>query len=212
MNKNKIFILVAVIIALVVFGILTLSNQKSVEASKATTQNDSLLVKPHSPIKGNPDAAVTVVEFLDPECESCRAMHPIMKKLLEEYDGKIKLVIRYMPLHPNSKFASAALEEAREQGRFHEALDLLFEKQPEWGDHHNPRPELISTYLKDLGITGNLDANALIAKHGSKVDVDQADGVKLGVRYTPTFFVNGVELPEIGYEPVKQAIEIALQQ
>jgi protein-disulfide isomerase len=213
MKANKLFVTGIAVATLIAFGILVFFNKPSTETKSAPVANaDQLLVKPHSPVKGNPDAKVTIVEFLDPECEACRSMHPIVKRLLSEYEGQVKLVIRYMPLHGNSKFAASALEEAREQGKFEEALDVLFDRQPEWGGHHQPRPEMIAPILKEIGITGDLDQATLIAKHGAKIDMDQADGTQLGVRLTPTFFVNGVQLPEIGYGPVKQAIDIALSK
>ncbi|MFN7904667.1 MAG: DsbA family protein [Pseudobdellovibrionaceae bacterium] len=214
MNKNKIFLISVVVIAVVVFGLFALlsKTEKTQEAQIVQTSIDpSLLIREHSPIKGSLDAKVTIVEFLDPECEACRAMHPIMKTLLKEYDGKVRLVIRYMPFHGNSLLAASALEEAKELGKFDEALDKLFERQPEWADHRYPKPELIAVILKEIGISEKqLDNTYLVKKHRGKVDIDEADGAKLGVRMTPTFFVNGEMLSNIGYDPVKQAIEKAL--
>ena len=212
MKSNKVFLLVAILVVFAGFVALAVLNRPSAPQTNAPgAVNNELLVRSYSPVKGKPDAPVTVVEFLDPECESCRAMHPIVLKLLEEYDGKIKVVIRYMPFHGNSRFAAAALEEAREQGKFDQALDALFERQPEWGDHHNPNPDLIVTILEGVGVNKNmLGRTHLLTKHGSKIEQDNQDGTQLGVRGTPTFFVNGVMLENIGYGPVKEAIEKAL--
>lgn len=212
MKKNKLFVILVGIAAIGVLAVLALLNKKTVEpAAQAAPEKDQYLSRPHSPVQGSADAKVTIVEFLDPECEACRAMHPIVKQLLSEYDGKVKLVIRYMPLHGNSKFASMILEEAREQGKFDQTLEALFQRQPEWGDHHSPRADLIPKIAQESGVTGTLDYATLAPKHGAKIDMDQTDGIQLGVRMTPTFFVNGVQLSEIGYEPIKQAIEIGLQ-
>lgn len=116
-----------------------------------------------------------------------------------------------MPFHGNSRIAASALEEAREQGKFDVALDVLFEKQPERADHGNPRAELISVFLAQVGVNlKEFDNAKLVVKHGHKIDIDHADGVKLGVRVTPTFFVNGVMLDQIGYEAVKAAVDGAL--
>lgn len=210
MSKNRIFLVITIALAVVMFGgLIFWSKTSNNEGSTVDSKIDpSLFIKPHSPIKGSEDAKVTVVEFLDPECEACRAMHPIIKRLLSEYEGKIKFVIRYMPLHGNSRFAAVHLEEAREQGKYDEALDILFERQPEWADHGRPRPDLIPVLLSEIGIDkATLESSNLISKHGWKIDLDQSDGKALGVRYTPTFFVNGEMLSEIGYGPVKQAIE-----
>lgn len=213
MKSNKIFLLSAITLALALFAGLTYwSRPSTIEDKEARTAIVQHLIKPHSPIKGAKDAKVTVVEFLDPECEACRAMHPIINRLLSEYEGKVRVVIRYMPFHGNSLLAAAALEEARELGKYDEALDKLFEKQPEWADHRNPRPELITVLLRELGIEEKLlGSSYLISKHRWKIDLDYADGIKVDVKRTPTFFVNGKMLSEIGYEPVKRSIEESLK-
>ena len=71
--------------------------ERVAEQSRA---DDSIFVRPHSRSRGPQDAKVTVVEFMDPECESCRAMHPIVADLFARYEGRVRFVIRYMPLRP----------------------------------------------------------------------------------------------------------------
>ena len=213
MKTNKLFIIGAVVAAVLWFAALAVMNKKSASEEVAKGADPTFLIRPHSPIKGDINAPVTIVKFADPECEACRAMHPIVKQLLEEYKGKVRVVIRYMPFHGNSKLAASALEEAKEQGKFEQALDALYEKQPQWGDHHMPRPELIPQILKEAGVDEKaLDPVAVVNKHGSKIDMDKTDGEAVGVRYTPTFFVNGKMLSEIGYEPLKAAIESELSK
>jgi len=213
MTQGKIFAGVALAAGILFFAVFALLSPKPEPPPPAPVQAAaaSALVRSHSPVKGSASAPVTIVEFLDPECEACRAMHPIVKALLEEYADRVRLVVRYMPLHANSVFAASVLEEARDYGKYDEALDALFENQPAWGDHHAPKPELIPTYLAPLGLDASkLGADYVIAKHRWKIDLDKADGTQLGVRGTPTFFVNGVMLPELGYRQLKQAIDIAL--
>ena len=55
---------------------------------------------------------------------------------MKDYDGKVRLVLRYMPLHPNSLFAANFLEGAGEQGKYWQAQDLILTKQSEWGTRH----------------------------------------------------------------------------
>jgi protein-disulfide isomerase len=208
MKGGKLFAAVAVGVAVLLFA--ALAHFYGGSGAGAAAQSETL-VRPHSPVKGEASAPVTVVEFLDPECESCRAMHPIVKQLASEYAERVRWVVRYLPLHANSLLAAALLEEAREAGKFEEALDALFENQPSWGDHQNPKPELMAEYLQALGLPAKMwDTEALIAEHRWKVEQDSADGKSLGVRGTPTFFVNGSELPELGYRPLKRAIDDAL--
>jgi protein-disulfide isomerase len=170
-------------------------------------------VRPHSHALGPENAPVTVVEFLDPECESCRAMSPMVKHLLQLYAGQVRLVVRYMPMHANSVPAASALEAAGEQGKYWEMLESLFANQPQWGDHHAPKPELIPEYAKQLGL--DMIAWGKAAADPSqrrKIAQDEADGKSLGVNGTPTFFINGKLLERLGFEPLQAAIDQALAQ
>ena len=170
--------------------------------------DDTVFVRLHSRSLGPPNAKVTVVEFLDPECESCRAMYPMIKHLLGQYEGRVRFVIRYMPLHPNSLYAAGALEAAGEQGRYWEMLETLFRNQPEWGSHHHPRPELIPGYAREVGLDMQAFERFLSAgSHRRIVEADHADGRTLGVTGTPTFFVNGRLLERLGYETLKTLID-----
>lgn len=182
-------------------------NQDAEGTAPAYRADNAKLVRDHSPIKGKKDAPVTVVEFLDPECESCRAMQPITDALLDEFAGKIRLVIRYLPLHPNSAYASAALEETREIGKYEEALNLFYSRQSQWASHHDPKPEYISKYLVELGIDRKKTGEKyLVEKHKSKLAIDLQDAKDLGLYQTPTFFVNGRLLNELGYQTLKREI------
>src|SRR5688572_12374528 len=185
---------------------------------EATTANDvaeagaALLVRPHSPTLGPDTAAVTLVEFFDPECESCRAMYPVVKQVMAEFEGRVRLVIRYMPLHQNSAYAASLLEAARAQNRYWELLDIMMARQPEWASHHAPRPELLITYAPQAG----LDAEQLRMAAGdpqiqARIQQDQDDGMALGANKTPTFFVNGKPLMQLGYMQLRAAIEEELQ-
>jgi protein-disulfide isomerase len=210
--KNKMFILIALFIAVGGFALLLSQKKSEVTAAPAPVPKDVSFIRPHSPSFGNTMGRATVVEWFDPECESCRVIHPIFKKLVSEYKDRVNFVLRYMPYHGNSMFAASALEEAREFGKFEEALDVLFDKQPEWGSHHDPRPELIPEYLAKLGIPKEkLEREYLINKHGHKIKMDEADGKAVGLRGTPTFFVKGEEVSELGEAPLRQAIEAALK-
>jgi protein-disulfide isomerase len=176
-------------------------------AEKAPT-DDTVFVRPHSRSQGPRDAKVTVVEFLDPECESCRAIYPGVKHLLSQYEGRVRFILRYMPLHPNSVYAAGALEAAGKQGKYWEMLEIMFQHQPEWGSHHHPRPELIPGYAKQLGLDMQAFEQSLSdGAHHKIVEIDHTDGKTLGVTGTPTFFVNGRLLERLGYETLKALID-----
>ena len=208
-------VLVVAIVAAISVGSMRTSEkgppvaQQSAGAPKQA--NAPLFVPGQSPSFGNMMARVVVVQWFDPECEGCRAMHPLFEKIVADYSTRAHFVMRYMPFHKNSLYAASVLEEAREHGKFREALDILFDKQPEWGSHKAPRPELIPTYLTKLGIpAAKLERAAVVQKHGATIKRDESAGLAAGVRVTPTFFVNGQMLTELGDEPLRRAIDRAL--
>jgi protein-disulfide isomerase len=210
-NKYLLAAVAALLLAVFVIGSRWYAREEANRTAGLISREDELLVRPYSPSIGPARAEATVVEFLDPECESCAAMHPIVKHVLREFDGRLRLVIRYMPLHGNSEYASGLLEGAREQNRYWELMDEFFTRQPEWASHAAPRPDLLLGYARRLG----LDDRALVASAQQAVVLqrirqDRADGMALGVRQTPTIFVNGRVLDRLGYEPLRAAIQNAL--
>ena len=188
--------------------------------SNKTTANTENLVRPDSPTLGAADAPVTVVEFYDPECEACAAFHPVVKKLLKDYEGKIRLVARYMPLHPNSLSAATFTEAAGEQGKYWQAQEMLFQKQPEWGTKHGPQTSapadinaLFKKYAMELGLDLNkMDAAFAENRYNTKIQRDLKDGQTLGVRQTPTFFVNGRRLARFSEADLRALIDEELKK
>ncbi|HEX8351804.1 MAG TPA: thioredoxin domain-containing protein [Pyrinomonadaceae bacterium] len=192
---------------------------------KSSPTADGPLVRPDSPALGPADAPVTVVEFLDPECESCGAFHPTLKRILKDYDGKVRLVVRYMPFHPNSALAAAWTEAAGEQGKYWEMQELLFRRQPEWGEIHGhgghaapaarrePPAVLFERYASELGLdVERLRASVAQNRYAPKVERDRRDGQSLGVTKTPTFFVNGRQLARFSQQDLRALIEEELKR
>jgi len=216
MNKSKIYTLVGVAALVVtVFVVATqLYKESSAPEPGAVSQEDTLqrLLGDSERTQGPKAARVTLVEFVDPECESCRLMHPITKKVLAEFPGQVHFVLRYMPFHANSAYAASALEAAARQGQYWESLDILFEKQPEWGSHENPRPQLILGYLEELGLDrSRLEADMKDPLIAARIERDKLDGLALGVNGTPSFFINGKMLQGLGEIPLRNAIQQELE-
>jgi protein-disulfide isomerase len=181
-------------------------------AVPSAAADPTVLLRPHSPTLGPDQAPVTIVEFFDPECESCRAMYPIVKQVMAEFDGRVRLVIRYMPNHQNSGYASSLLEAARVQNKYWEFLDIVMARQPEWASHAAPRPDLLVTYAAPLGINvRQLAADATEAEVRQRIQQDQSDGMALGANRTPTFFINGLKLPRLGHEELRSAVRSQLK-
>lgn len=210
--NNKRFVIGAAILPAIVLGAFMLLSKPSppTAPSVSTIDVSQRFIRNHSPSFGTSLARVTVTEWFDPQCESCRMFHPTVKKLMNEYNEKIHFVFRYMPFHPGSDYVSAILQEANAHGKFEEALGIIFERQPEWGNHESPNPGLVPSYLKGLGIPlTNFEQEYLRKKYGAQIKTDQEDGELVGVTGTPTFFVNGVMVPEFGEAPLRAAIQNA---
>lgn len=173
---------------------------------------DGILVRDDSPTLGRPEAPVTLVEFLDPECESCRAFNPYTKQILAEYGDQVRLVVRYVAGHANSTLAVLALEAARTQSedKYWALLDLLYERQPEWGERQDSQAQAFLDAAAAVGLdTGPIQA-AMAAGDTTMLERDLADAREAGVQGTPTFFVNGAMLADLSPNGLRAAIDAAL--
>ena len=96
MTVNKLLLSGIVVFGLGVFvvGANWYRRGEAAKSSQAAAEGADRLIRPHSPTLGPPGAVVTIVEFLDPECEACRAMNPIVKQVLREFEGGTRLVVR----------------------------------------------------------------------------------------------------------------------
>lgn len=161
------------------------------------------------PTRGNPTAAVTVVQFTDFECPSCAKAHAVIERLITEYGSRLRFVVRDFPLaqHENSAKAAEAAEAAREQGKYWEYVALLYRNQSAL------KIENLKQYASTLGLDrARFDAALDSGKFTDKITRDRLDGDKLGVSSTPVFFVNGRRVDEISYEGLKGAIERGLKR
>lgn len=211
-NKLTLGGIAALLIVLFAAGAYRYRAQQTATAEEAAQAGSELLVRPYSPTQGPAGAPVTVVEFFDPECESCRAMYPFVKQVMTEFDGRVQLVIRYMPLHQNSAYAATLLEASRVQGKYWEFLEMMMYRQPEWASHHAPRPELLITYAPLVGLDAEkLRVAATDPQIRTRIEQDRNDGMALGANRTPTFFVNGKPLMQLGYAPLRDAIQAELR-
>jgi protein-disulfide isomerase len=140
-----------------------------------------------SPLRGSPMAQVTIYEFSDFQCPHCKMAAPYLKKVVEESNGKVKLVFKQYPLsgHPKSREAAKAAVAAQRQGKFWEMHDLLFKNQDELQRAN------FDEYAKKLGLdVAKFKADMAAAETEKKVEADLAEGRAAGVDSTPSIFVN----------------------
>ena len=157
------------------------------------------LVRPHSPVVGRAEAPVTLVEFFDPSCEACRALHPIVKQILAQHPDDVRLVLRYAPFHEGSDEAVRILETARLQGVFEPVLDNLLRSQPVWAKHGAPNLKVAWFTAAAAGLnTAQAERDKARPEIEALLRQDKLDVALARVAQTPTFFVNGKPLPSFG--------------
>jgi protein-disulfide isomerase len=169
-------------------------------------------------ILGDPDAPVTIVEYSDYQCPFCaQYTSDTWSRLKAEFvdSGRVKYVFKDFPLtniHPQAPKAHEAARCAGEQGAYWEMHDLLFVGQAEWAvypDHLT----VFKRYAAGLELdTAAFDACLDSGSWAEAMNADLAEGARLGVRGTPSFFVDGY--PLVGaqpYETFQYAIELAEQ-
>jgi protein-disulfide isomerase len=157
--------------------------------------------------RGDPNAAVTVIEFTDYQCSACGGMYPVVEDVLKSYGNRVRLVIRNFPLtqaHPNAFHAAQAAEAAKAQGKFWEYIDFLFKNQNALDD------DSLKKYATQVGLDRKrFDAELLEGKYDAIIRRDMDDGEMFGVEATPTFFINGAVLTDYSAEGLRTAIEKA---
>ncbi len=177
------------------YAVLT-ANRPSATAPAAAA--DAQLVRDDSHRLTSPATEkAQLVEFLDFECESCRAAEPLVQELKQEYGGRITFVHRYFPLpgHANSGTAALAVEAAAPQGKYEQMAAKLFETQPQWGEEQDSQAALFRTFANELGLDmAAYDAAVADQATKDRISQDVADGKAFGVTGTPTFFLDGKKL------------------
>lgn len=212
MKQKSIFIAVVTLLILVfAAGAFMFNKQRTEGAERVLAQNRQLLVRAHAPRIGNANAPVHIVEFFDPACGTCREFYPLVKNLMAANEGKIQLSVRYAPFHPGSDQVVKALEAARQQGMFWQALETLFATQPDWVVNHRANPQVALNQLARIGLDMNrLQADMNSPEIARLIEQDLADAKALNVTATPEYFVNGKPLPSFGYQQLKDLVDDAL--
>jgi protein-disulfide isomerase len=200
MNRKVTFgISALVLVGAFLVASLLYKSQRAKDLGFMAQENASTLVRDHSPILGDAAAKVYIVKFTDPACETCAAFSDFIKKWMAAYPGKIKLVVRYAPFHEGASDVVRILAAAKKVGKFWETLDVLYQSQEQWTQHHHVVVERVWPLLERAG----LDVGAIRAAMDDPaidriIEQDLADARVLDVRKTPGLFVNGKPLEPFG--------------
>ena len=208
-NKKIVVFSLLLLVAGFIVGIMMYQYSVDTKNQKMLAQkNGAPFVRDHSPSFGENQNSVIITEFLDPECEACSAFHPTIKEVFNDYKIETKLVLRYLANHQNSKFAIRILEAARVQNKYNEALEVIFKNQNKWAQHNNEKPELLWEFLSKIDLDmvklkndfNNNDIDEML-------NLDKKDAYTLGVRGTPTVYVNGKVLRELSHKELLDLVE-----
>ncbi|WP_336650634.1 DsbA family protein [Kocuria rosea] len=211
-SKAKIIVwvlLVAVVAAVAIPILIARANS----TPETVPQGQGQVVRENSRVLSQaPDEQAVLVEFLDYECEGCRAAYPVIEELRAEYADTVTFVHRYFPLpgHRNSMNAALAVEAAAQQGQYEAMYQRMFETQEQWGESAEDQSAVFRGFAEDLGLDmAAFDAAVADPATQMRIELDVADGEALGVGGTPTFFLDGEVLNPESLEGFRDAVETA---
>ncbi|PPK37316.1 disulfide bond formation protein DsbA [Pseudomonas laurylsulfatiphila] len=202
----SLFAIIGFVVAAFFYDRASTDPQAEVPVPKASS-----LVRFHSPSFGPADAPVTIVEFFDPSCESCRAFYPIVKQMMAKHPSDVRLVLRYVRLHKGSEEAIRILETARKQGVFVPVLEAVLESQGQWHDDATASAAWTAAGQAGLDVD-KARGQMMSADITATIEKDAADATAVGVSKTPTFFVNGKPLTNFGAQPLYDLIRGEIDQ
>lgn len=217
MTRNTRILLTALAIAVLAIGVFVYQSVRdrggpppvaSVETGQVVRENSHRL-------NSVPDSDVTFVEFLDFECEGCRAVYPSIEQLRSAYGDRVNFVIRYFPLgaHYNAERAARAVEAAAQQGKLEAMYKKMYDTQGQWGEKQEPADEVFRGFAGELALDmAAFDKAYSDPATAARVQLDVADGRALGVQGTPTFFLNGERIQPHSYEDLAAAFDQALAE
>ena len=210
-SKAKIIVwilLVAVVAAVTIPILIARAN-----STPAVPDDAGQLVRENSRVLSKaPNEQAVLVEFLDYECEGCRAAYPFVEELRAEYADTVTFVHRYFPLpgHRNSMNAALAVEAAAQQGQYEAMYQRMFETQEQWGESGEDQSAVFRGFAEDLGLDmAAFDAAVADPATEERIKLDVADGEALGVGGTPTFYLDGEVLNPESLEGFRDAVESA---
>lgn len=193
-TESKFFIGIgAFTVMVIVLGVLFLGNKKPQTEEASILTNQQVLGESIRHAIGNPEAPVKIVEFSDFQCPACATAAPITRNVVNANQDKVYFVFRHFPLssHKNAKKAAQAAEAASNQEKFWEMHDMIFENQNEWSNSSDAKG-IFTEYAKKIG----LDIDKFKQDFESvkdPIEQDFADGNRVGIDSTPTFFINGTK-------------------
>ncbi len=190
------WIILGVVIAASV-GLILFAGSDS-DTGNTAQNSDILAVQDIDHKRGLAGSSVTLIEYADFQCSACAAVFPVVDEMFKEFGDQVEFVTRNFPIvsiHPNSMSAHRAAEAAGAQDSFWEMHDLLYQRQRAWESTTNASG-VFESYAQELGLDIDKFKEDVASQEALDHINDDANGGKtVGVQGTPTFFLNGEQLP-----------------
>lgn len=210
LGRKGILLASVVVLLLVVAGTLLYRTPSS---PSGDTTEQSALASAHSPALGDASAKVHVVEFLDPACETCAMFFPLVKQMMADNPGKIRLSVRHVAFHNGSDYVVRVLEGSRKQDKYWQTLDALLTSQARWAPNHAAQPGLVWPAIAAVGLNvEQLMADMNAPEVTQRMERDMNDAAALKVTATPEYFVNGRPMPSFGEQQLLNLVSEELQR
>lgn len=210
------FVIVTVVAALTITIGAMLYRAKHVAAVSISKRTVAAQATDSVHARGSADAPVTLEEFGDFQCPPCGRLAGPLQEIEKDYGVRLRVIFRNFPfaIHEHAREAACAAEAAGLQGHFWEMHDLLYREQANWSKTKDVQP-LFASYAGTLGL--NLDRfekDMSSEKVKEKVESDQKRGEAIGVKNTPTIFINNESVPPTSLNPtaLRGAIDAALRE
>lgn len=194
--KLKIAVLIVIVAVVSIVGIRYVMWSQGKMGAAATARQ-----------KGNPNAAIKIVEYVDLQCPACAYGSKQINQYLGQYSDKIFIEIKFFPLggHAHSLNATKFARCAAEEGQFWPFLERTFESQKSWSSLMDAQPVFVDI-IKNIG----LDPDKVIActakdETRTKILEEKDAGASLGIKSTPTYFINGKMF--VGVKPMMEELD-----
>ncbi len=194
---GKSFWIILGVIILATIGLVLFAGPSD-ETTNTAENADILAVTDIDHKRGLASSSVSLIEYADFQCSACALIFPVVEQMFREFGDQVEFVARNFPLisiHPNSMSAHRAAEAASAQDSFWEMHDLLYQKQQAWSESTNATG-IFEGYAAELGLDLNkYKADVVSQKAFDHINDDANGGNQVGVQGTPTFFLNGEQIP-----------------
>lgn len=192
---SKRFLVVLLVCVLGLVGVFAATSKKDAASPDTNTKNSKL----SNHVYGENAKKVTLVEYGDFQCPACGAFFPLIQELKQKYGKDIQFQFRHYPLsqiHQNARSSSRAAEAASRQGKFWEMHDILYEQQQTW-QSSTSAPAIFETFAGQIGLNlAKYKTDFASANVNETINADYAEGTRLGVTSTPTFFLQGKKITD----------------